>query len=50
MEQKERQCICCRKKFKGKQIGAHYRNEPRCKYLKDRPWLKEVPSNWKQDL
>ena len=50
MEQIEYQCDYCKQKCQGKQIGAHYRNEKKCKYMKDRPWLKKLPTNWKQDL
>lgn len=50
MEQVEHPCQHCGKKFLGKQIGAHYRNEPKCKYMKDRIWLTALPKNWKEDL
>jgi hypothetical protein len=43
-------CSHCKKECKGKQIGAHYRNEKECKYMRDRPWIKRLPPNWLSDL
>jgi uncharacterized C2H2 Zn-finger protein len=51
MEKVEIKCPHCSETFKGKEYGAHFRNNKECKYLKDRPWLKnKLPSNWQSDL
>jgi hypothetical protein len=42
--------VNCKKDFKGGAIAQHYRVKEECKYMKDRPFLKELPKKWKQDL